>query len=95
MPHSTDPRVIAMMAHLTANLKAVREHRGMSQEEAARAAGFRTGALSKWEQGAWIDPGSLKILADVYRFPLDQFFVKDPPWLQGLPSPTQPTRQAR
>jgi len=90
MPRSKDPRVRAAMETVSRNLARVRKSLGMTQEDAARQAGVLLNNLARWERGEqWIDPGNLKLLADVYSRPVDHFYLDEPPWLDK-DVPTKP-----
>lgn len=68
----------------TTNIKAVREFRGLSQEEAAQLLGVKIGTLRNWEQGK-NDPGreNLMKLRKVYRVTADALLIP------GYPMPGQ------
>jgi transcriptional regulator with XRE-family HTH domain len=76
VPRAKDKRFPAIWKIVWRNLGVVRRHRGMSQDDAAKAAKLKADAIRGYEQGKRVpDIGTLKVLADAYGTSVGDFFL--------------------
>ena len=81
-----------MFACVAVNLARARAKRGLTQLQAAVAVGVDPQMIARWERGdTQINAAHLKLLADLYEFPLDAFYEENhrflPPVLVDEESP--------
>jgi transcriptional regulator with XRE-family HTH domain len=83
------------MTELGRRVRVAREHRGMTQKEAATAAGIATDMISRLENGRYLSPGlrTLVRIAEGLGAPVSELLPDTSPEAQA--SPTEMSHRAR
>jgi len=80
VPRPKDKRIDALFVNIATNLQRARKKFGnKTQLEVATSVGCDPQMLARWERGdTQINAGYLKLLADHFGVPVDDFFDDDP-----------------